>query len=309
MINENLWVLWRISTQEKLDGDNFEYSLILENVDNSLEKVIEIDGINSHSEDWLELIYEKAPFGDLINIDIPVKDDLSLFSCCFINVKKLMKQKPQLAHIYLWASARNKQIQLETVYPLSELQDVVKRHSNKFFVQMYPKIPSEKYVELEDQIIEAQSLAELLVLIRGNNEDAPLLDKEGQASAVMVEDAIKNIFSKQDLKDLVEGLNEWQRAHGKNELIDKLPESLLNKIGEDYEIAFWTSGQGVSNMVRDNNPPRHTMVLSIIQKSSQDGIGYCIQRPTSLDKVWTHKKWHRIKYSDSEILEVSALEC
>lgn len=312
MMNEGMWVLWRLSTQEKLEDNTFECHLILEYRDNSPAQCIDINTLENLNEKWLNVVRKESPFGNLSDTDIPMKDDLSLFISCFINVYVLLEEQPQLESIYLLTSAIYEQIYLETVYPLSQLKDIELRNLNKIFVQLYPKIPSERFEELEDQLIEAQGLTESLALIRGDTtdtavqEDQPATDLEPLHTVEAY--AIENVFSKQDLKDFREGFNTWQRAHGKNEMVDRLPESLLDKIGDEYDIVFWTSGQGVSNMVRDYNPPRHTMVFSIIQKSNQEGLGYCIQRPTSLDRVWTHKRWHNIKCSDSEILEVSALE-
>lgn len=317
MMNEGMWVLWRLSTQEKLDDNDFECRLILEYKDNTPAQCIDINTIKNSHKQWLNVLRQESPFGNLSDTDIPLKDNLSLFISGFINVYALLDAQPQLEFIYLLTSATHEQIYLETLYPLSQLKDIELRNLNKIFVQLYPKIPSERYEELEEQLIEAQSLTEALALIRGDIAEPPTAEVNAQPTADLQPlhsteatepYAIETIFSKQDLKELREGFHAWQRAHGKNEMVDRLPESLLEKMGEEYDIAFWTSGQGVSNMVRDHNPPRHTMVLSIIQKSNQQGLGYCIQRPTSLDRVWTHKRWHNITCSDSEILEVAALE-
>lgn len=348
MMKEDAWVVFRLSTTEKMSDQEFEYSLILEDSDGTLE-VIDILKANNQNLSWLEISYEREPV-DLNNTDISIKCNLSLLSCCFLNIKRLLETRKKLSHIYFWTIAKQEMIYLEVLYPLSEIKNIVTKKESKFFLQLYPQIPSEDFEVLEDNAITINSLAALLDLFNQKNKGEPepyiydlqVKDVATELSNIELNfdtypsngesltdiyttnekytksnnelssnnnDLSLKIFSKQDLKDLEEGFNEWQRAHGKNELIDKLPESLINKISTEYEIVFWTSGQGVSNMVRDNNPPRHTMVLSIIQKSSKNGIGYCIQRPTSLDKVWTHKQWHKIKYSDSEILEVSVLEC
>ncbi|MCG3873507.1 hypothetical protein [Psychrobacter sp. Ps7] len=312
MMNEGMWVLWRLSTQEKLEDNTFECHLILEYRDHSPAQCIDINALENLNEKWLNVVRKESPFGNLSDTDIPMKDDLSLFISCFINVYALLEEQPQLECIYLLTSETHEPIHLETLYPLSQLKDIETRNLNKIFVQLYPKIPSERFEALEDPLIEAQSLTESLAIIRGDTAKAnaqAATDLQPPHSTESTEAyAIEKKFSKQDLKDLRDGFHAWQRAHGKNEMVDRLPESLLDKIGDEYDIAFWTSGQGVSNMVRDYNPPRHTMVFSIIQKSNQEGLGYCIQRPTSLDRVWTHKRWHNIKCSDSEILEVSALE-
>ncbi len=314
MMNEGMWVLWRLSTQENLNDNAFECRLILEYKDSTPAQCIDIKTIKNSHKKWLNVVRQESPFGNLSDIDIPLQDNLSLLISGFINVYTLLDAQPQLESIYLLTSATHEQIYLETLYPLSQLQDIELRNLNRIFVQLYPKIPSERYEELEEQLIEAQSLTEALALIRGDIAEPLTAEASIQPDADLQPlhstepDTIETRFSKQDLKDLREGFHAWQRAHGKNEMADKLPESLLEKMGEEYAIAFWTSGQGISNMVRDHNPPRHTMVLSIIQKSNQQGLGYCIQRPTSLDRVWTHKRWHNITCSDSEILEVAALE-
>lgn len=357
MMKEDAWAVFRLSTTEKMRSQNFEYSLILEDSDGTLE-VIDIQEASNQNLSWLEVSYERDPV-DLDNVDVLVKENLTLLSSCFVNVRKLLESRVKLAYIYFWTIAKQEIVYLEVLYPLSEIKNIVTKKEDKFFLQLYPQIPSEKFETLEDGASSIRSLEDLLSLFKQQNEeqlkskisnlqkdDADIKSSNLDLSNVYLsdielnfdidstnddsslgmdlsnkksntsneklklenQDCIQKIFSKQDLKDLVEGFNDWQRAHGKNELINKLPESLISKMGDTYQIAFWTSGQGVSNMIRDNNPPRHTMVLSIIQTSSQQGIGYCIQRPTSLDKVWTHKKWHDLKYSDGEILEVVAID-
>lgn len=346
MMKEDAWVVFRLSTTEKMRDQKFEYSLLLEDSDGTLE-VVDILKANNQKLSWLEVSYERDPV-DLNNTDISIKYNLSLLSCCFVNVKKLLETRKRLSHIYFWTIAKQEMVYLEVLYPLSEIKNIVTKKENKFFLQLYPQIPSEDFEVLEEDATTINSLAALLDLLNQKNKGEPepyiydlqVKDVATELSNIELnfdtypsneesltdicttnenytksnnelgsdDDLSLKMFSKQDLKDLEEGFNEWQRVHGKNELIDKLPENLINKISTDYEIVFWTSGQGVSNMIRDNNPPRHTMVLSIVQKSSKNGIGYCIQRPTSLDKVWQHKKWHSIKYSDSEILDVSALD-
>lgn len=126
----------------------------------------------------------------------------------------------------------------------------------------------------------------------------------------IVDDVVWGIFSKQDLDDLVEGFKDWERVHGKNTLVARLPKGLADKIDDDFDVVFWTSGQGISNMVVDNRPPRHTMVMGLVKTAVNDighGIGYCIQRPTSLDKIWTHQKWHALECQNNDILKVTAV--
>lgn len=336
MMKEDAWVVFRLSTTEEIKSQNFEYNLILEDSDGTLE-VIDIQEASNQNLSWLVVSYERNPV-DLDNIDVSIKCNLSLLSSCFVNVKKLLQSRVRLAHIYFWTIAKKEIISLEVLYLLSEIKNIVTKKEDKFFLQLYPQLPSEKFEELEDNVSSIYSLKALLNLLDQMNKrklksktldtkvefisndrnsealnfNTDSIDQKSNLGnfkkMIGAEDCIQKVFSKQDLKDLVDGFNDWQRAHGQNELVDKLPESLISKIGDTYQIAFWTSGQGVSNMIRDNNPPRHTMVLSIIQTSSQQGIGYCIQRPTSLDKVWTHKKWHDLKYSDDEILEVVAID-
>lgn len=352
MMKEDAWVVFRLSTTEKMRDQDFEYSLILEDLEGNLE-AIDIQKASNQNLSWLQVSYERDPV-DLDNTDISTKYNLSLLSCCFVNVKKLLESRGKLAHIYFWTIAKQEMVYLEVLYPLSEIKNIVTQKKNKFFLQLYPQIPSEKFEALEDGTSSVKSLKALLNLLDQHNEQQPKskifdsqkkdadtnfssidlssielnLDIDSTDDDVSLnigfsnkksnisnenfkrhnQDCIQEVFSKQDLKDLVEGFNDWQRAHGQNKLVDKLPESLISKMGNTYQIAFWTSGQGVSNMVRDDNPPRHTMVLSIIQISSQQGIGYCLQRPTSLDKIWQHKKWHDLKYSDTKIIEVSAID-
>lgn len=352
MMKEDAWIVFRLSTTEEMRSQNFGYSLILEESDGTLE-VIDIQEASNQNLSWLEVSYERDPV-DLSNVDVLVKENLTLLSSCFVNIKKLLKSRVRLAHIYLWIIAKQEMVYLEVLYPLSEIKNIVTKKESKFFLQLYPQIPSEKFEALEDGASNVNNLEDLLSLFKQQNEqhskseifdlqkeDAGInfsnidlsnieqnldMDSNDDDSSLDIgvskkkssksdekfkeknQDCIQKVFSKQDLKDLVDGFNDWQRAHGQNELVDKLPESLISKMGNTYQIAFWTSGQGVSNMVRDDSPPRHTMVLGIIQKSSQQGVGYCIQRPTSLDKIWQHKKWHELKYSDTEIIEVSAIE-
>lgn len=316
MMNEGMWVLWRLSTQENIDDTHFECHLILEYKDHSPAQCINMHPIANGHEKWLHVVHKQAPFTTFRDTDIPVQNNLSLFISCFINVYALLAEQPQLEHIYLLTSATHEPIYLETVYPLTQLTDIEPRKLNKIFVQLYPKLPSERYEVLEERLTEVQSVTETLAIMSGDAVEPTFAEPDNLppsatdlAPLPQIEAcAIEKRFSKQDLRELREGFQAWIRAHGKNEMGDRLPESLLEKMGDEYDIAFWTSGQGVSNMVRDHNPPRHTMVLSIIHKSNQEGLGYCIQRPTSLDRDWTHKRWHHIKCSDSEILEVLALE-
>ena len=352
MMKEDAWVVFRLSTTEEMKNQNFEYSLILEDSEGTLE-VIDIQKASNQNLSWIEVSYEQDPV-DLSNVDVLVKENLTLLSSCFINVKKLFESRLRLAHIYFWTIAKQEMVYLEVLYPLSEIKNIVTQKKHEFFLQLYPQIPSEKFEALEDGASNVNNLKDLLSLFKQQNEQQPkskifdlqkedadtnfsnidmsnielnldmdskyddaslnigFSDKKSSKNDEKIKEenqnCIQKVFSKQDLKDLVDGFNDWQRAHGQNELVDKLPESLTSKMGNTYQIAFWTSGQGVSNMVRDDSPPRHTMVLGIIQKSSQQGVGYCIQRPTSLDKIWQHKKWHDLKYSDTEIIEVSAID-
>ena len=321
-----MWLLWQLlSNQKKLADNNFEYRLIIEYKDKPLIYInINTKTLDSKHDVWLHIVntIAKAP---LNNSDMANKDKFALRLSGFIDLDRILQLEPSLSHIYLWASAslKSESIYLETLHyeATSSLKEPNLRtlRANKNFVELYPvsckNQPSKRYSQIEDQRIDSEGFQDLLAIIRGEEENSldvsVIEDKSATNSdplAVVSKNTIQKVFSKQDLKDLVDGFNDWQRAHGQNELVDKLPESLISKMGNAYQIAFWTSGQGVSNMVRDDSPPRHTMVLGIIQKSSQKGVGYCIQRPTSLDKIWQHKKWHDLKYSDTEIIEVSAID-
>lgn len=357
MIDNDKWVLWRLSTQEKLDENNFECCLVLEYRDNLPAKCIDINALENHNQKWLNLVRKEFPFNNLSDNDLPIKDNLSLFISCFINVYVLLEEQPKLAYIYLLTSAKKEQIYLETVYPLSQLKEIEPRNLNKIFVQMYPKIPSERYVELEDKGWDSEGWSGLLALIQGQSEKAvatkeltsikrskspkklrpaqdikainklratqqPITKAKSSQNISSTDDSpdielletaddvIWGIFSKQDLDDLVEGFKDWERVHGKNTLIARLPKSLADKIGNGFDILFWTSGQGVSDMILDNRPPRHTMVVSLVKTNTagiSHGIGYCLQRPTSLDKIWTHQKWHTIECQNNEVLKVKAV--
>ena len=365
MINDDRWVLLRLSTQEKLDDNNFDCRLVLEYRDHSPAKCIDINAIENCNKKWLTLVRKESPFANLSDTDIPIKDNLSLLISCFINVYALLEEQPQLEYIYLLTSAKHEQIHLETVYPLSQLKEIEPRNLNKIFVQLYPKIPSERYEELEDKGLDSEGWSGLLELIQGHTEQTvvtkeptsikkpkvtkklipnqdikvtkksrvtqevtaakkPIIEAKSSqdtsstatsSDATNIEvldtegaDTIWGIFSKQDLEDLVEGFKDWERVHGKNTLIARLPKSLADKIGGEFDIVFWTSGQGIGNMVVDNRPPRHTMVMGLVKIAANDnsyGIGYCIQRPTSLDKVWNHQKWHALECQNNDILRVT----
>ena len=323
MIDDDIWVLWRLSTQQHLDNNNFECSLILESSDCSPLEVIDINIAEVHKKIWLRLVRKEAPFDTISDIDIPIKNNLSLFLSGFIDVEALINLKPDLAYIYLWASAKHEKIYFETLYPLSKLNEKAEsRDFSKNCIQIYPKTPSQKNVDLEDKMLEANDLSHLLTIIQHQVEEVIVVKELEIAKELITEsevdldsfnlemldsndvDSVWRIFSKQDLEDLVEGFNDWQRVHGKNTLIARLPKSLVEKLSGEFSIVFWTSGQGISNMIVDDKPPRHTMVLGITNRSGDQGIGYCIQRPTSLDKMWTHQKWHSLECSNSEILKV-----
>jgi hypothetical protein len=365
MIHDDMWVLCRLTTQEKLDKNNFECCLVLEYKDKSSAKCIDINAIKNHNKTWLSLVRKESPFSNFSDTDIPIKDNLSLFISCFIDVYTLLEEQPQLEYIYLLASSKHEQIHLETVYPLSQLKEIEPRNLNRIFVQMYPKIPSERYEELEDKDLDSENWSGLLALIQGKIEQAivteapipikkpkvtkkpkpdqdikvvkklvvtqeviatkePIMEAKNSQDTFSIAtssddtrleilgtenaDVIWGIFSKQDLDDLVEGFKDWERVHGKNTLLARLPKSLADKIGGEFEVVFWTSGQGISNMVVDDRPPRHTMVMGLVKTIANDtsyGIGYCIQRPTSLDKVWNHQKWHSLECENNDILRVT----
>ena len=323
MIDDDMWVLWRLSTQQNLENNSFECSLVLESADGSPLEVIDINIAEVHAKSWLRLVRQEAPFDIISDIDIPIKNNLSLFLSGFIDVEALIKLKPDLAYIYLWASAKHEKIYLETLYPLSKLNEKAEsRDFSKNCIQIYPETPSQKYVDLEDQILEAKDLSHLLTIIQHQVEEVTVVKELEITEEIITEsevdqnsfdiemldsndvDSVWGIFAKQDLDDLVEGFNDWQRVHGKNTLIARLPKRLSNKLDGEFNVVFWTSGQGISNMIVDDKPPRHTMVLGITNRSGDQGIGYCIQRPTSLDKMWTHQKWHSLECSNSEILRV-----
>ncbi|KAA0926903.1 hypothetical protein FQ082_07125 [Psychrobacter sp. ANT_H56B] len=323
MIDDDMWVLWRLSTQQNLENNSFECSLVLESSDGSPLEVIDINIAEVHAKSWLRLVRQEAPFDIISDIDIPIKNNLSLFLSGFIDVEALIKLKPDLAYIYLWASAKHEKIYLETLYPLSKLNEKAEsRDFSKNCIQIYPETPSQKYVDLEDQILEAKDLSHLLTIIQHQVEEVTVVKELEITEEIITEsevdqnsfdiemldsndvDSVWGIFAKQDLDDLVEGFNDWQRVHGKNTLIARLPKRLSNKLDGEFNVVFWTSGQGISNMIVDDKPPRHTMVLGITNRSGDQGIGYCIQRPTSLDKMWTHQKWHSLECSNSEILRV-----
>jgi len=323
MIDDDMWVLWRLSTQQNLENNSFECSLVLESADGSPLEVIDINIAEVHAKSWLRLVRQEAPFDIISDIDIPIKNNLSLFLSGFIDVEALIKLKPDLAYIYLWASAKHEKIYLETLYPLSKLNEKAEsRDFSKNCIQIYPETPSQKYVDLEDQILEAKDLSHLLTIIQHQVEEVTVVKELEITEEIITEsevdqnsfdiemldsndvDSVWGIFAKQDLDDLVEGFNDWQRVHGKNTLIARLPKRLSNKLDGEFNVVFWTSGQGISNMIVDDKPPRHTMVLGITNRSGDQSIGYCIQRPTSLDKMWTHQKWHSLECSNSEILRV-----
>ena len=323
MIDDDMWVLWRLSTQQNLENNSFECSLVLESSDGSPLEVIDINIAEVHAKSWLRLVRQEAPFDIISEIDIPIKNNLSLFLSGFIDVEALIKLKPDLAYIYLWASAKHEKIYLETLYPLSKLNEKAEsRDFSKNCIQIYPETPSQKYVDLEDQILEAKDLSHLLTIIQHQVEEVTVVKELEITEEIITEsevdqnsfdiemldsndvDSVWGIFAKQDLDDLVEGFNDWQRVHGKNTLIARLPKRLSNKLDGEFNVVFWTSGQGISNMIVDDKPPRHTMVLGITNRSGDQSIGYCIQRPTSLDKMWTHQKWHSLECSNSEILRV-----
>lgn len=323
MIDDDMWVLWRLSTQQNLENNSFECSLVLESSDGSPLEVININIAEVHAKSWLRLVRQEAPFDIISDIDIPIKNNLSLFLSGFIDVEALIKLKPDLAYIYLWASAKHEKIYLETLYPLSKLNEKAEsRDFSKNCIQIYPETPSQKYVDLEDQILEAKDLSHLLTIIQHQVEEVTVVKELEITEEIITEsevdqnsfdiemldsndvDSVWGIFAKQDLDDLVESFNDWQRVHGKNTLIARLPKSLVEKLSGEFSIVFWTSGQGISNMIVDDKPPRHTMVLGITNRLGDQGIGYCIQRPTSLDKMWTHQKWHSLECRNSEILKV-----
>ncbi|MEZ7519010.1 hypothetical protein ACQKDA_09705 [Psychrobacter sp. NPDC078370] len=367
MTSNDVCVLWQLSAKKKLDSNDFECRLILEYKDRTSIGVIDINTLGNNEESWLRLIREEAPFSGFSESDIPIKYNLSLFISCFMDFNKLRQLQPKLKYVYLWIAARHVEVGLETVYPLSDLKDVESRASNRIFVQMYPKIPSQKYVDLEDDLGGVENFQGLLEKIQGQSEqtvgtEVPVSIKKPKATKKLTStqdikvvkksvvtqevkaakepiieaksrqdissvanssdgigleilgtenaDVIWGIFSKQDLDDLVEGFKDWERVHGKNTLLARLPKSLADKIGGEFNIVFWTSGQGISNMVVDDRPPRHTMVMGLVKSVADNishGIGYCIQRPTSLDKMWTHQKWHALECQDNDILKVTTV--
>lgn len=299
-----MWLLWQLfSNQKKTSDQSFEYRLVLEYEDKQ-PLDIDISFVNQSNKHapWLSLTNAKAPFKD---DRIPNRTQASLCIAGFINLNLLLEEEPTLSNIYLWAStlAKREQIYVETkcfdIGSSLESSKTSSVNSNKNFIELYAKspqkTPSDRYEQIESQRIDSEGFSELLALIRKDEED--IHQQDGQKS-----------LSDEDFKSLVDGFNEWQRSRGRNELIDKLPDNLVDKLKDRYEIAFWSGGQGISNMIRDDNPPRHTMVLSINDKSSQEGYGYCIRKPTSLDRVWAYQKWHKIKFSDNEIVEVSAID-
>ncbi|ALF60572.1 hypothetical protein [Psychrobacter urativorans] len=341
-----------LAPQEKSADTPFECCLILEYNDESRVDVIDINDIKNDSKTWLDLVHKRRPLDNGDKSSKKSNNKNSLFLSYLIDTDLLLKEKPRLAHIYLWAStsARDEKIHLETVYPFSQLIPTSSLNLNKIFIQVYPILSdaqsSQKYHEIENQRIDSEGFIALLALIQEQPKkiivtESPIPTKQSLIAKqpVMIkelitesesnqdasddfnleildqkeEDVVWGIFSKQDLSDLVEGFYDWQRVHGKNTLIARLPTDLSEKISKHFDIVFWTSGQGISNMVVDNRPPRHTMVIGIIKTSGSDkehishGIGYCIQRPTSLDKMWTHQQWHRLECSDNEILTVTPI--
>lgn len=121
-------------------------------------------------------------------------------------------------------------------------------------------------------------------------------------------DSVWQVFSISDVDSLLEGFQEWLKSAGRGNLEDRLPADFTAKMTDDYKIAFWTSGQGVSTMVPDPSPPRHTFVLSILHLTENSGLAYCIQKPTNLDKIWAHQQWHHIKVVDNKITEVRPVD-
>ena len=324
MTNDDEWVLWRLSTLEKVESNAFAYQLILGFADQSPVCLVDIDRIDSNTQEWLRVVRGN--------------DSSPLVVSCFIDMHSLLKHNPQLAYIYLCATVDSGTLKLQTLYPVSDIEEVETRELNKIFVQIYPKIPSQEFEVLEDTWLDTEGLPELVTRIQAQTAESatvggPMAIKEKPAaemSRLILEPMAENhleqdsnnleisehqdennvwsIFSAQDLEDLIEGFKDWQRVHGRNDLTDQIPASLVAKMGQRYSVAFWTSGQGVSNMVRDHNPPRHTILISLIQSEGEHGIGYCIQRPTSLDRTWSHQKWHRLVFNDSEILQASLIE-
>lgn len=313
-----MWLVCRLSIYGELVENDFEFQLILEYQDNSPCDVIDINSKDNNDKCWLSLERQEAPFNNLSRIDIPNKEELSLFVSCFINVDRLQSIKSKLAYIYLWSKASNKNINLETMYLPQQLNKVRTYNFKKnMFLQLYPEVsevtPSKRYEYLENLRNDSGGLSDLLDLIEEKSAhiiESPHEENSHKSEILNCLDEVSlwEVFSAQDLDDLIEGFKDWQRVHGKNDLTDQIPPSLVAKMGQRYTVAFWTSGQGVSNMVRDDNPPRHTMLISLIQSSGEHGIGYCIQKPTSLDRTWSHQKWHRLIFNDSEILEASLIE-
>ncbi len=121
-------------------------------------------------------------------------------------------------------------------------------------------------------------------------------------------DSVWQVFSIRNVDSLLEGFQEWLKSAGRGSLEDRLPADFMDKMTDDYKIAFWTSGQGVSTMVPDLSPPRHTFVLGILHLTEHTGLAYCIQKPTSLDKIWAHQQWHYIKVIDNKITEVHPVD-
>lgn len=135
-------------------------------------------------------------------------------------------------------------------------------------------------------------------------DELELIEEEAPTNS---ENAIWEAFDAADLQSLLDGFQDWLKASGRGDLSDRLPQSLIEKLSGDYKLEFWTSGQGVSTMILDTNPPRHSFAISIIQPQKNTGIAYCIQKPTNLDTAWSHQRWHDITICDNTITAVSPI--
>ena len=101
-----MWVLWQLSTQKKLDDNNFECSLILESSDCSPLEVIDVNVAEVSEKTWLRLVRKEAPFDSVSDIEAAIENKSSLYLTGFIDIEALTIRRPKLAYIYLFIISR-----------------------------------------------------------------------------------------------------------------------------------------------------------------------------------------------------------
>ncbi len=272
-----------------------------------------------------------------------------------------------IASIYLWILAPDTALQLSKAYCFNHPSyNTNKENLNSIFERIYPldsQDTEDNLLKLSQQTHEWDVLWDALsakytanaALLKGMNLDAllkamaPLVLTEvadGQPQSepkpkpkpttALTPKKVWQDFSKDDLDNLVVAFNDWQQARGQHTLSYYLKAELQQKIDAGYELAFWSNGTGVSEVVKESKPPRHTSVFSLrvathpndmntdknknknhhnnhnissdlintaaafcVQKEVE-GIAYCIKKPTSLDRSWTPNQWHNIVYSNKK---------